>query len=124
MRNVKIPQDLSEQCNYVIHSAAVACAGIGVFPVPGGDILPMCAVQVTMIMGLARIFHVPVSQELAEQMAKTFLLGNVGKFVAGQFAKIIPIVGSGVNATIAAGLTEYFGWEVAEDFWERSSANQ
>ena len=66
---VEIPEPEKTKCNYVIHTASVAAGGIGIAPIPGADILPICAVQVTMILGLARIFNVPITKEVAEAQA-------------------------------------------------------
>ena len=120
---VEIPEPEKTKCNYVIHTASVAAGGIGIAPIPGADILPICAVQVTMILGLARIFNVPITKEVAEAQAKAYMVGNFGKMLAGELSKLVPIFGSATsatNATVAVGLTEYLGWEVAEDFYKKS----
>ena len=114
---VEIPEPEKTKCNYVIHTASVAAGGIGIAPIPGADILPICAVQVTMILGLARIFNVPITKEVAEAQAKAYMVGNL---LAGELSKLVPIFGSATNATVAVGLTEYLGWEVAEDFYKKS----
>ena len=44
------------------------------------------------------------------------MFGNIGKMLVSQFSKLVPILGGGVNATVAAGLTEALGWEVVEEF--------
>ena len=108
--------DEKEKCHYIIHSAATAAAAIGVIPIPGADFAPICAAQVTMIIALSRVFKVAITDDAAKQTAKTFIVGNMGKTLVAQFSKIIPVLGSGINATVAAGLTEVLGWEVAEDF--------
>ena len=73
-----------------------------------------------MILGLARIFNVPITKEVAEAQAKAYMVGNFGKMLAGELSKLVPIFGSATNATVAVGLTEYLGWEVAEDFYKKS----
>ncbi len=117
---IEIPEPEKTKCNYVIHTASVAAGGIGIAPIPGADILPICAVQVTMILGLARIFNVSITKEVAEAQAKAYMVGNFGKMLAGELSKLVPIFGSATNATVAVGLTEYLGWEVAEDFYKKS----
>ena len=115
-----MPEDEKKKCHYVIHAAAVAAGGIGIAPIPGTDITPICAVQVTMILGLAKIFDIPITSEMAKAQAKSYMVGQFGKVLAGQLTKIIPFVGSVSNATIAVALTECLGWDVAEDFYKRS----
>lgn len=109
-----------EKCHYIIHSAAAAAAGIGAIPIPGADILPISGVQVTMIIALARVFGISITENIAQEMAKTFLVGQAGKALVASFSKLIPIIGSGINATVAAGLTETLGWETAESFSKKA----
>lgn len=108
--------DQKEKCHYVIHSAAAAAAAIGAAPIPGADIIPIMGVQTAMIVSLARVFKVSITDEAAKEMAKTFIVGNIGKAIASSLSKIVPVIGSGINATVAAGLTEALGWETAESF--------
>lgn len=117
---IEIPEPEKSKCNYVIHTAAVAAGGIGIAPLPGADIVPICAVQVTMILGLARIFNIAITKEVAEAQAKAYMVGNFGKLLAGELSKLVPVLGSATNATVAVGLTEYLGWETAEDFYKKS----
>jgi uncharacterized protein (DUF697 family) len=69
-----------------------------------------------MIIALGNLFDVPITKDLASQSAKTFMVGQAGKALVGQLAKLIPIFGSGINGTVAFGLTETLGWEVAKEF--------
>lgn len=105
-----------EKCQYIIHGSAAAAAAIGFIPLPGADLAPICAVQSAMIVALSRVFKLAITDETARQMAKTFIVGNIGKMLVSQFSKLVPILGGGVNATVAAGLTEALGWEVVEEF--------
>lgn len=105
-----------KSCKHIIYAAATAAAGIGLAPLPGADIMPICAIQVSMIIAIARVFDIAITKDLAKTMAETFLLGNVGKQLVEQLAKALPFVGSGVNATIAFALTETLGWEKASEF--------
>ena len=61
-----------------------------------------------------------ITKEVAEAQAKAYMVGNFGKMLAGELSKLVPIFGSATNATVAVGLTEYLGWEVAEDFYKKS----
>ena len=108
-----------EKCQYIIHTAAVAAAGVGLAPIPGADTMPLMGIQGAMIVGLATVFKIPITQAVAKDMAKAAVVGQAGKLLAGQLAKLIPVAGSAVNATVAAGLTEKLGWDIAEEFSNR-----
>lgn len=115
MANNGITAEEKEKCNYIIHGAATAAGAIGVIPIPGSDILPLIGVQVSMIIALARVFNYPITENIAKEMVKTYLMGQAAKILAAQLAKLIPF-GSAANATVAVGLTEVLGWETAEKF--------
>ena len=104
------------KCQYIIHSAATAAGAIGLSPIPGSDIGPITAVQAGMLIGLAKVFGISLSEAAAKQAATAFLVGNLGKMIASSLSKLIPVLGSTVCATVAVGLTEALGWETAEDF--------
>ncbi len=108
-----------EKCQYIIHSAAVAGAGVGAFPIPGPDIIPLIGIQSAMILGLATVFKISITETAAKDIAKTAITGQMGKMLAGQLSKLVPGAGSFINATIAAGITEKLGWDIAEDFVNR-----
>ena len=118
--SMEIPEELKEKCHYIIHTAAVAAGGVGLAPIPGADIGPITAIQGGMIIGLARVFSISITKEWAEQTAKTAITGQIGKYLAGQILKLIPGIGSVSNATIAVALTETLGWEIAEEFYQKS----
>lgn len=108
--------DEKKKCQMIIHSAAATAAGIGFVPIPGADLAPICAVQASMILALARVFKISLTEKAAKEISKTFIVGNIGKTIVGELSKAIPMMGSVINATVAAGLTEALGWEVVEEF--------
>ena len=114
----KMNQEQKESCQKIIHSAATAAGGIGLSPIPGSDIAPLIAIQTTMIIALGRVFNVKIDKSYAASLAKTAIVGQIGKLVASQLLKLIPGLGSVANAGVAFSLTEVLGWDVAEEFCE------
>lgn len=114
-----------EDCQFIIHSAAVASAAAGALPIPGSDSVAIVAAQTAMTLSLAKVFNVRLTQAAAEAMAITTITQYSGRLVAGGLIKLIPfagtVVGGGVNAAVAASITETVGWEIARDF-ERQAA--
>lgn len=105
-----------EKCQTLIHSAAVASGASGALPIPGSDAVAIVAIQATMIISLGKIFDVRMTESAATAMATTMIAEHLGKMVAGGLVKLIPGIGSAINASIAFSITEMIGWEVAEDF--------
>ena len=118
----KMTQEQKEQCQVIIHSAATAAGGVGLSPIPGSDSAPLIAIQTTMIVALGRVFNVKIDKSYATSLAKTAIVGQIGKLVASQLLKLIPGLGSVANAGVAFSLTEVLGWDTAEDFCEMANA--
>lgn len=103
--------DQITKCNAAIHTAAVAAGGVGFIPIPVVDAIPISAVQVTMVVALGKIFD----QTITDSVAKGFIGAAASTLVGRSLAKMIPIVGWGVSAGVAAGVTEAIGWTIAVD---------
>lgn len=115
------------ECNIAIHSASVASAASGFMPIPVADAVPISAAQVAMAIALGKVFD----QEITSVAAKGLIGAAAATFVGRNLVKLIPVVGWGVSAAVAAGVTEAIGWTIAVDMaksfrkeWERQrSAN-
>lgn len=109
------------ECAKIIHGAATAAGGVGAFPIPCSDAIGLMAIQTSMVIALARVFNIELTKAMAEHVAKQAVVSSTGKLVATNLTKMIPGLGSVICATVAAGLTEVFGWEQAEAFASHKS---
>ncbi len=105
-----------EQSEKLIHSAAVIAAGVGAIPIPGADAAPLAAIQSGLFIALGKVFNIRITDTIAASMAFNAMAQMGGKVIAGGLLKLIPGVGSVVNAGVAFSLTEAIGWEAAEQF--------
>lgn len=109
-------------CHAIIHTASTSAAAVGggLAQLPGADNPPLVAIQVTMIVGLGKVFGMRLSEVAARAICATMLSSMIGKYAARVATQVlvgwIPGVGNAVNATIAAGITEAIGWAVVEEF--------
>lgn len=101
-----------KKCNAAIHSAAVAAGAAGAIPIPVADAAPITAAQITMVLTLGKIFK----QSVTKSSAKAILSAAASTIIGRSAVKIIPIVGWGISAGVAAGVTEAIGWTTAVDF--------
>lgn len=120
MTNQKSFESYESKCKAIIHAASLTCGAIGASPIPGSDTLPIMACQTAMVLSLAHVFDIDLDEALAKAIVKEQLAKQAGKMIASQLTKLIPFFGSAVNATVATGLTEYMGWNVAKDFYRQS----
>lgn len=104
--------DQLTKCNIAIHTASIASAAAGVVPFPVADAVPITIAQITMVVSLGSIFDTKVS----ESVAKGLIGAAASTFVGRNIVKLIPIIGWGVSAAVAAGVTEAIGWTIAVDF--------
>ena len=115
------------QCNAAIHTASVASAAAGAIPIPVADAIPISAAQVTMVIALGKVFD----QKISSSAAKGAIGALASTFVGRNLVKMIPIIGWGISAAVAAGVTEAIGWTIAVDLaqnhrkeWERKKAKE
>lgn len=114
--------DQVTKCNAAIHTASVAAGAAGAIPIPVADAIPISGAQVTMVLALGKIF----GQKVTESAAKGLIGAAASTLVGRSLVKFIPVVGWGISAAVAAGVTEAIGWSIAVDFakaarkeWER-----
>ncbi|MBR4733654.1 MAG: hypothetical protein IK081_12890 [Lachnospiraceae bacterium] len=105
-------EDQKLKCKTAIHTASVASGVAGAIPIPMADAIPISAAQITMVIALGKIF----GQELTDAVAKGIIGAAASTFVGRNLVKLIPVAGSIVSATVAAGVTEAIGWIAAVDF--------
>ena len=99
------------KCNIAIHTAAAASAAAGAVPVPMVDAVPITTVQVSMVIALGKI----CDRKITESAAKGLIGAVAATFVGRNLVKLIPVVGWGVSAAVAGGVTEAVGWTIAVD---------
>lgn len=116
----------NEKCHAIIHSAAVAAGGIGagLAQIPGGDIIPITGIQITMIISLGGVFGKDLSKDQASSILKALGTGMVGKEIARQLAGWIPVWGNALKSGTAFSLTEALGWDVVKKFEEEERENE
>ncbi len=115
----------------ILRRAAAAAGAAGAAPIPLADAAGVFGVQVGMIIAISLNMGVKLKRSDLQAMAVTLLgalgLTAGGRFLAGQFAKLIPglgtIAGSAVTGTTAATLTYGLGRAYVEylrSFFEKN----
>lgn len=116
----------NEKCHAIIHAAAVAAGGIGATTaqIPGGDIVPITAIQITMIVSLGEVFDRDLTRDAALNMLKVLGTGTAGQTVARQLIGLIPGFGNVIKSGTAFTLTEGLGWRIVSKFEEEEKEKQ
>ena len=122
---------IKEQCAWKIHKTAKNAAKVGaggsLLPsfIPGSSLflhvakrVPLAAIEIKMVIDLARIFGKEIDESLAQAILSAALATVGGKMVAHTIGDIvgtsIPIVGAVVGGATAAATVEAVGWAVVD----------
>lgn len=95
------------KCSAIIHTASVACAAVGggMAQLPGSDMIPITAAQVTMIISLGSVFGKTITETAAKALIKSLAGASVGRLASQLLVGWIPGPGNAINASTAAGIT-------------------
>lgn len=121
----QMSKELEKKCRIIIHSATTAAAAAGAIPIPMSDAVPITATQIGMIVSLGKVFGITVTQATASSIAGVMLTQKAGRAIVTNILKAIPgagtVIGGGIGAVTAAGLTEALGWIVADEFFKTAN---
>lgn len=109
--------DRLKKCNIAIHTSSAAAAAAAAVPIPVADAIPITASQITMVITLGKIFDTAIT----ESIAKSMVSAAASTFVGRSLVKMIPVLGWGISAGVAASVTEAIGWTVAVDFAQKEA---
>ena len=104
-----ISSDKASKVHRTIHGASITAAGVGALPIPIADALILVPIQLKMLKNIYKIYDVKFSDKFVVNFIRVTLIPYIGR----SLATLIPGVGSVVNASIAAAITEAIGWSAA-----------
>lgn len=96
-----------------ITGAASTAAVIALTPLPIMDVLPLLAVQASLVLGIARIYEYEITFERARELVVTFGLGFIGRTVFQELSKLGGPPGWLLSAAIASSTTVVMGYAAA-----------
>lgn len=109
-------------CNSIIHtfSAGAAAVGGGLAQLPCSDNLVIAPLQTAMVIAIAKVFGLEISEGVAKAAIASAAATAVGRGVTQVGVGWVPIAGNILNASTAAALTEFIGWAVAAEFQKKA----
>ncbi len=96
--------------------AASTAAAIALAPLPIVDVVPLLAVQASLVLGIARIYDYKVTLRRARELVATFGLGLLGRTLFQELSKLGGPPGWLLAAAIAASTTAVMGYAAATWF--------
>ncbi|MGL6114395.1 MAG: YcjF family protein [Cetobacterium sp.] len=106
------------KCHGIIHTASAATGGVGagLAQLPLADAIPIMALQVGMVMSLASVYEVELTEGAAKGLVAGFAGTTAGRNVAGVLVGWVPGIGNAIKASTAVALTEMIGWAAVKHF--------
>lgn len=128
VEKIKLPKDMIIKCNGIIHAASVACGGVGtgLAQIPASDSAVIIPMQISMIIGLGKVFGFELSESAAKSIIASAGASFAGRTVSQYVIGWVPGIGNIVNTATAAGLTELIGWIAVKNFyddWSQGKSN-
>ncbi len=93
-----------------ITGAATTAAAIALTPLPVLDVIPLLAVQTSLVLGIARIYDYDLTPARARELAVTFGLGFLGRTLFQELSKLGGPPGWLLAAGIASSTTVVMGY--------------
>ena len=111
---IKAIEEKQGKAKAIVATAVTAAVAAGAIPIPLSDAAVLIPIQITMIATLAGLYG--LREEAIKQAALPFVAKMVGIFAATSLLKLLPGLGSAVNAAVAGSLTGAMGVFVRNNF--------
>lgn len=98
----------------IIACSITAAAATGAIPIPGPDAPILTAEQVAMSAAIISCYGLNMAKGVVTSLVGDVLVSNLGKILVGSLLKLIPGVGSAINAFVAAIITGALGFAISE----------
>jgi GTPase len=95
------------------HGASSTAAAIALAPLPILDVVPLLAVQASLVLGIARIYDYKITLRRARELVATFGLGLLGRTLFQELSKLGGPPGWLLAAAIASSTTMVMGYAAA-----------
>ncbi|MBN1660288.1 MAG: 50S ribosome-binding GTPase [Anaerolineae bacterium] len=93
-----------------IFAAAGGAGVVGLTPLPLADVVPLLAIQVGLVLSLARIYGFQITVGRAKELIAAFGIGLLGRTLFYQLSKLGGVPGWLLSATVAAATTVALGY--------------
>lgn len=110
-----------KKCSAIIHTASISAGaiGAGLAQIPCSDNALITPIQLTMTIGIGRVFGAELSESSARASLASVTAATIGRSISQVLVGWVPGIGNAINAGTAASVTEAVGWLLANDFAAR-----
>ncbi len=94
----------------IVDASSIAAGGVGIIPIPFADAIPISGIQLNMIYQINQKFSVETEAKMIVGGLGTVIGASmVGRTLASNLLKFIPVVGSVAAVGTAAAITKAMG---------------
>ena len=111
------------KCQAIIHSASAASGvvGAGLAWIPCSDSVIISGIQIGMVISIGKVFGIKVTESMAKAAITAAAAATAGRTVSQLATFWIPVANVAINVSTAAGITEFIGWQIAEEYAKQIS---
>jgi uncharacterized protein (DUF697 family)/GTP-binding protein EngB required for normal cell division len=103
------------EANRKIGISTAEAAVVPLIPVAGiADSMILVPIQVKMSAQIVKIYGMDSLGKVSTSFLQSIIVSTIGKTLAAQITKLIPVVGKFVNAAVASALTSAIGFSISE----------
>lgn len=104
-----LPEYRKKLCWQAVRRATVASTLIALTPIPFMDIIPLTAIQVSLVLTMARVYDQPLNWKRGKEIITGLGAGVLARTAFGEISKLGGLPGWALSASIAAGTTLSIG---------------
>lgn len=119
-----INENEKTKCHAIIHSASAASgvAGAGLAWIPCSDSVIISGLQIGMVISIGKVFGIKVTKSMAKAAIAAAAATTAGRTVSQLATFWIPFANVAINASTATGITEFIGWQIAEEYAKQTKS--
>ena len=111
---IQVVGERKRKATAIIGASVALATGVGATPIPVADAAVLIPIQTAMIASLAALYG--LRKEAIQHAVLPFVARVVGIYAASSLLKLLPVLGSIVNAAVAGSITGALGWYTQMQF--------
>ena len=108
-------------CRGIVTQAAIGCSLVRVIPIPISNLLPIAAIQTSMVLKISRAYGYQIDQKRSRELIPTLLSGSLIQKASNHFSREFPKQEKLISSSLS-GIGTYLLGQGAIHYFERFSS--
>lgn len=113
---------LDDEAHNLVLGYTAGCALAGASPLPLSDTLVITPTQVAMLCAIGKKYGLNFENSVLVELATSVLAANIGKMIATNLIKLVPIAGSFIGGAISVGVAGVITYGMGFAFYKYCSS--